>query len=75
MNLYDLIPACRVRGISLETRGSQLRCRAPVGTMRPELKQALAAQKAALVQTLMGEALTLAALKPPDGRAIVAVKV
>jgi hypothetical protein len=75
MTAHDLIAACRARGISLEVRGDQLRCRAPVGIMTPQLKQALAAQKAALVQIFMAEAPALAAPKLPDDRTIIAVKV
>jgi hypothetical protein len=43
--------------------------------LTPELKQALAAQKAALVQILTGEAPALAAPKLPDNRAIISLKV
>jgi TubC N-terminal docking domain len=75
MTPHDLIAACRTRGITLEVIGERLRCRAPVGALTPELKQALATQKAALVPILTGEAPTLAALKLSDGRAIIALKV
>ena len=71
----DLITACRARGISLEIRGDQLRCRAPVGVMTPELKQALAAKKAALMQILAGEAPAPVDPKQPSDRAIIALKV
>jgi TubC N-terminal docking domain len=75
MMAHDLIAECRTRGISLEVIGERLRCRGPVGVLTPELKQALAAQKAALVQILTGEAPTLAAPKPPDDDALIALKV
>ena len=75
MMAHDLIAECRTRGIVLEVIGERLRCRGPVGVLTPELKQALAAQKAALVQILTGEAPTLAAPKPPDDGALIALKV
>ena len=55
MMAHDLIAECRTRGIVIEVIGERLRCRGPVGVLTPELKQALAAQKAALVQILTGE--------------------
>jgi hypothetical protein len=75
MTAHDIIAACRTRGISLEVIGERLRCRAPIGVLTPELKQALAAQKAALVQILAGATPTSAAPNVLDDRAIIAVKV
>ncbi len=75
MIAHDIIAECRTRGISLEVIGERLRCRAPVGALTPELKQALVAQKAALVQILTGEPPVLAAPQQPDDRAIIALKV
>ncbi|MDQ3831198.1 MAG: hypothetical protein M3361_18245, partial [Candidatus Tectomicrobia bacterium] len=75
MTAHDIIAECRTRGIALEVIGERLRCRAPVGVLTPELKQTLAAQKAALVQILTGEAPALAAPTLPDDRALIALKV
>jgi TubC N-terminal docking domain len=55
MTLQVLIAACRNRGISLEVIGDRLRCRAPVGVLTSELKRALVAQKAAILQILAAE--------------------
>jgi hypothetical protein len=75
MSPHDLVAACRARGISLEVRGDQLRCRAPVGIMTPELKEALAAQKAALIQMLAAEAPTTSPPEVANNREVIAVQV
>jgi hypothetical protein len=74
MSPYDLITACRARGISLEVRGEQLRCRAPVGVMTPDLKQALADQKTSLLQILAVEALAASPRNLDPHCAVIAVK-
>jgi len=52
MTPHDLLALCQDRGITLEVVGDRLRCRAPVGTMTPELKQALADQKVTIMEIL-----------------------
>ena len=75
MTPTDLLNELTRRGVILEPNGDRLRYKAPVGVLTPELKQAIAAQKAALVQILAGEALAPEALKLSDNRAIIALKV
>jgi hypothetical protein len=75
MTPTDLLNELTHRGVILEPIGDRLRYKAPVGVLTPELKQALAAQKAALVQLLTGEGLVLAAPKLPDDSAFIALKV
>ena len=71
MTAHDLIAACRTRGISLEVIGERLRCRAPAGVLTPELKQALADQKAPLMQILTTEGPgTLSPAVPMDAEVI-----
>jgi hypothetical protein len=71
----DLITACRARGISLEIRGDQLRCRAPVGVITPDLKQALADQKAALIQMLTAKVPTALPHEVANNHECIAVQV
>ena len=75
MTSTDLLHELTRRGVILEPSGDRLRYKAPVGVMTPELKQALADQKASLLQILVVEAPTAVAPKPPDDCAIIAVKV
>lgn len=42
----------KLNGARVEVVGDKLRCRAPVGVLTPELRQAMAEQKAALLQLL-----------------------
>jgi hypothetical protein len=75
MTPTDLLHELTRRGVILEPTGDRLRYKAPVGVLTPELKQALAAQKAALVQILAGEAPAPEAPELSDDRAIIALKV
>jgi hypothetical protein len=75
MTPTDLLHELTRRGVILETHGDRLRYKAPVGVLTPELKQALSAEKAALVRILAAGAPAPAAPDVPDDRAIVAVKV
>jgi tubulysin polyketide synthase-like protein len=70
-----LIVECRTRGITLEVMGDRLRCRAPLGVLTPELKRALADQKAALVQILAAEVPAVSPSEGADESAVMAVKV
>ena len=69
MNAVSLIGQCRAAGIRLQARGDRLHVEAPAGSVTPELRQALAANKAdvlALVEatpdTLKAERTRLLAL-------------
>ena len=46
MNAVSLIGQCRAAGIRLQARGDRLHVEAPAGSVTPELRQALAANKA-----------------------------
>jgi hypothetical protein len=75
MTPTDLFNELTRRGVILEPNGDRLRYKAPVGVLTTELKQALAAKKAALVQILAGEVPAPAAQKLLDDRPIIALKV
>lgn len=49
MNTIDLIRQCQSAGIRLQVRGERLHVEAPAGSLTPELRQALADHKAALL--------------------------
>jgi hypothetical protein len=68
MTAHDIIAECRTRGISIEVIGERLRCRAPVGILTPELKQALADQKATVMEILTGEGTDSPLPGNPGGR-------
>src|SRR5919109_2096039 len=74
MTPTDLLNELTRHGVILEPNGDRLRYKAPVGVLTPELKQALSAQKAALVKILAAEAAVPAAPEVPDDHAIIAVK-
>jgi hypothetical protein len=75
MTAQVLTTECRRRGITLEVTGDRLRCRAPVGVLTPEIKHALADQKAALMQILAAESSTSPLTEAADDREVVGVKV
>jgi TubC N-terminal docking domain len=62
-------------GVILEPHGDKLWYRAPPGTLTPEFKQALAEQKAAIVQLLAAEVPTGSPPVVADERKVIAVKV
>jgi hypothetical protein len=74
MTAHDIIAECRTRGISLRVIGERLRCRAPIGILTAELKQALADQKATLMQILTGEGADTASPAVPVGTEVIAIK-
>lgn len=47
-----ILEALKLCGARVEAVGDKLRCRAPVGVLTPDLRQAIAEQKAALLQLL-----------------------
>jgi hypothetical protein len=49
MNAIDLIRECHGAGIRLQVRGDRLHVEAPAGSLTPELRQAIADHKAALL--------------------------
>ncbi|HHO69806.1 MAG TPA: amino acid adenylation domain-containing protein [Gammaproteobacteria bacterium] len=52
MNAAELLQDLQARGIELRAEGERLLCNAPAGAMTEELKQAIAANKAALLEQL-----------------------
>jgi hypothetical protein len=52
MTLSDVLVATQAAGIQLEARGATLHVEAPSGTMTPELREALAHHKPAILATL-----------------------
>jgi hypothetical protein len=63
------------RGVILEPHGDKLRYRAPAGTLTPELKLALADQKAAIMQLLATEVPIGSPPAVADEREVIALKV
>jgi hypothetical protein len=49
MSTIDLIRQCQSAGIRLQARGERLHVEAPAGSLTPEIRQALADHKAALL--------------------------
>jgi len=74
MTTEALLATCRTYGITLEVIGDRLRCRAPVGVMTPELKQALADHKTSLLQVLAMKAPAASSLNLDPHCAVIAVK-